>query len=179
MLPPRVPHTYGAHVSSPWTIHWAHAAGVNVPEYLRQLRTTAESPFRWMGEDLQLSLLFNEVFQALERGSAFVNLLHASHALAHLLALAISHQQERRRDVSDSVERIGQSIRYMSEHINEPLRITRLASLANLSAAHFSTLFKEQMGCSPRAYLYLLRIHKACQLLQDTTLNVKEIAKLC
>ena len=51
-----------------------------------------------------------------------------------------------------------------------------LAVLANLSPAHFTALFKEQTGCSPRDYLHLLRIHRACQLLRSTTLNVKEIA---
>ena len=64
----------------------------------------------------------------------------------------------------------------MSEHLDQPMRVSALAALANLSPAHFSALFKEQTGCSPRDYLHLLRIHRACQLLRTTTLNVKEIA---
>jgi len=42
-----------------------------------------------MGDDLQLARLFNEVVRTLEQGKAFPNLLRASHALAHLLALMI------------------------------------------------------------------------------------------
>jgi transcriptional regulator GlxA family with amidase domain len=64
----------------------------------------------------------------------------------------------------------------MSENLGEPLRMTALARLAGLSTAHFGVLFKEQTGSSPRDYLHLLRIHKACQLLRASNLQIKEIA---
>lgn len=176
VLPPNVPHAYGAHASNPWTIHWAHAAGANLREYLRELGVSAQSPVVWMGEDLQLALLFNEATKALERGPAFPDLLHASHALGHLLALLIRQRHERRRDTSDSAQKVAQAIIYMSEHLSDPLRVTALAALANTSPAHFTVLFNEQTGCSPRDYLHLLRIHHACRLLQSTNLSVKEIA---
>jgi AraC-like DNA-binding protein len=176
VVPPGVPHAYGAHESSPWTIHWVHAVGANLGEYLRELGVTAQAPVVWMGEDLQLVLLFNEVVKTLERGVSFLNLLHASHTLAHLFSLLIRHRHERNRETSDAVQKVAQCIVYMSEHLDQPLRVTALAALANLSTAHFTALFKEQTGCSPRDYLHLLRIHKACQWLHTTTLNVKEIA---
>ena len=176
VLPPDVPYTCGAHVANPWTLHWACAIGANLPEYLNELGVSAQAPLVWMGEDLQLARLFNEVLQTLENGSSFLNLLQASHALAHLLAVSIRHRHERTRDASDVVEKVAQAIIYMSEHLDQPLRVSALAALANLSQAHFSVLFKQQTGCSPRDYLHLLRIHGACQLLRGSTLNVKEIA---
>ena len=176
VLPPGVPHTYGAHASSPWTIHWARAAGADLREYLNALGVSAEAPLLGLGEDLQLVRLFNELVNALERGVSFPHLLHASHTLAHLLALVIEHRHERQRDSSDSVQKVAESIIYMSEHLGEPLRVTTLAALANLSPAHFAVRFKEQTGCAPRDYLHLLRIHRACQLLRSSTLSVKEVA---
>jgi AraC-like DNA-binding protein len=176
VLPPDVPHTCGAHVANPWTIHWACAVGANLREYLNELGVSAQAPLVWMGEDLQLARLFNEVVVTLEHGFSFLNLLQASHALAHLLAVMIRHRHQQTRDASDSVQKVAEGIIYMSEHLDQPMRVSALAALANFSPAHFSVLFKQQTGCSPRDYLHLLRIHRACQLLRSSTLNVKEIA---
>jgi AraC family transcriptional regulator, arabinose operon regulatory protein len=176
VLPPAAPHTYGTHVSTPWTIHWAHAAGAHLREYLDELGVSPQAPLVWMGEDLELARLFNEVVKALEHGASFPDVLLASSALAHLLAVVIRHRQERSRDASDAVQKVAQAIIYMSEHLDQPLRVSALSALANLSPAHFAMLFKQQTGCSPRDYLHLLRIHRACQLLNTSPLSVKEVA---
>jgi AraC-like DNA-binding protein len=176
VLPPAAPHSYGAHVSNPWTIHWACAVGANLPEYLTELGVSAQAPLLWIGEDLQLTRLFNELARALEHGVSFPDLLQASHTLAHLLAVMIRHRHERQSETPDSAQKVAESIVYMSEHLDQSLRVSALAALANLSPAHFAVLFRHQTGCSPREYLRLLRIHRACQLLRSSPLNVKEIA---
>jgi AraC-like DNA-binding protein len=175
VLPPGVPHTCAAQASIPWTVHCVHAAGVNVPHYLEALGVSARAPSLWVGEDMQLRRLFDEILEALERGPGFANLLQASHALGYLLASLI-RRDERAPDSTDTAKKVAEAIIYMSEHLDEAPRVGNLARLANLSATHFSVLFKAQTGCSPRDYLHLLRIHHACQLLRDTSLQVKEIA---
>lgn len=176
VVPPHVPHAYGASADQPWTIHWVHAVGANLRAYLHALKVTAHDPVVWLGEDLQLTLLFNELVTSLARDYSFRSLLHASQALAHLLALLIRHRHERLRSNADVAQRVAQSIVYMSERLQQPLRIPELAALANLSPAHFTVRFKQQTGSAPRDYLHLLRIHRACQLLHGTGLTVKEIA---
>jgi AraC-like DNA-binding protein len=176
VLPPGMAHAYGAHGSNPWTIHWLHASGTQIPDYLRELGISEKRPVVRMGNDLQLALLFNEVLHSLERGSDYHSVLRASHTLAHLLSIMIERGQDYHPDTADGLQKVAQIIIYMSEHMDQSLKVSSLAALCNLSVPHFTVLFKQQTGCSPRDYLHLLRIHRACQLLQDEQLNVKDIA---
>ncbi len=174
--PPAALQALGVPASASWMIHWVHAIGSHVPEYLRGLGISSLCPVLHVGEDPQLVRLFNEILVTLRRGSEFPRLLKASHALAYALALLTQMVQEKRPDNPDHLQSIASAIIYLTEHLNQPLRVPDLARLANLSPAYFTELFRQQTGCSPREYIHLLRIHRACQLLQARKLNVKEIA---
>jgi transcriptional regulator GlxA family with amidase domain len=64
----------------------------------------------------------------------------------------------------------------MRTHLDRPLRMSQLAAMANISAAHFTELFKAHIGYSPKDYFTRLQMHKASQLLENSNLTVKEIA---
>jgi AraC family transcriptional regulator, arabinose operon regulatory protein len=162
--------------SDPWTIHWAQALGTSLPAYLAELGVTPRQPLVAVGGDLSLTLLFNEVLQGLSRRFSFPSLLRASHAVAHLLALAIELRQQHREDPARGFEKIGRCIEYMSGHLDQALKVNALAGLAGLSPAHFAVVFREQTGSSPRDYLHLLRMHRACEWLISTPISLKEIA---
>ena len=44
VVPPHVPHAYGANGSHPWTIHWVHLVGSALREYLHELEVSASAP---------------------------------------------------------------------------------------------------------------------------------------
>jgi transcriptional regulator GlxA family with amidase domain len=77
---------------------------------------------------------------------------------------------------SGVVERIEESIRYMQAHLNEPLQVSTLAAVANFSPSHFFALFKRCTGCAPIDFFIRLRMDRACHLLEQTSMNVKEVA---
>jgi AraC-like DNA-binding protein/mannose-6-phosphate isomerase-like protein (cupin superfamily) len=176
VVPPGAPHAYGAADERPWTIHWFHAMGALVPEYLRNLGITPEKPVVWLGEDLRLISLFEEVQEVIEHDYAYVDLLHASHTLAHLVSLMVRLRQERGRGALDAEQKVTQCVVYMKQHLDQPLSVRALSALANLSPSRFTELFREQTGDSPHQYLQRLRVHQACQLLDSTNLSLKQIA---
>jgi transcriptional regulator GlxA family with amidase domain len=53
-----------------------------------------------------------------------------------------------------------------------------MAQVVNLTSFHFCHLFKAETGCSPAKYLKALRLERARELLETTSLSVKEIRAL-
>jgi transcriptional regulator GlxA family with amidase domain len=76
----------------------------------------------------------------------------------------------------EAARRIEESIAYMREHLDQPLQAATLAARANLSLSHFFALFKQRTGGTPIDYFIRLRMRRACELLAETTLAVKEVA---
>lgn len=75
-----------------------------------------------------------------------------------------------------TTDRVGQSIAYMMRNLDKPLQVSALAALANTSTSHFFALFKRLTGQSPIDYFIRLRMQRACELLQDPSLRIKEVA---
>ncbi|MGH7941549.1 MAG: helix-turn-helix domain-containing protein [Limisphaerales bacterium] len=77
---------------------------------------------------------------------------------------------------ADMAGRVGRSIAYMVQHLNQPLQVSTLAAQASVSTSHFFALFKRQMGAAPMDFFIRLRMNHARELLDSTRSSVKEIA---
>lgn len=171
------PHMYVAAEDAPWTIHWFHTVGTNVPTYLKQLEVSDEKPVVPLGGDVQLLSLFEEVLEGLEHGFTMSHLTYAAHALTHLMGLILRHKNEFGYGEVSVRERVQQSIEFMKGHLREPLTVATLAALANLSRSHYTTSFRRVTGYAPLSYLNHLRMQRAVQLLNATDLPIKQISE--
>ena len=176
VIPPRTAHRYGAHPTRPWSIHWFHARGPQLAGFLDELEANPDQPVRALGDSPQVLALFEDVLAVLEQGYTTQQLLYASHALTHLLAVLIREQRQGRHQEPGIPQRIIKTIDYMKQHLHQPLRLDAMAAIANLSRSQYTTLFKQQSGYTPMDYFTRLRVHRSCQLLDTTTESVKAIA---
>jgi AraC-like DNA-binding protein len=176
VVPAGTPHVYGAAKKDPWTIHWFHAVGSNVPVYLEKLEVTPEKPVVPLGGDVQLFSLFEDVLEDLEHGSTLTHLIYAAHSLSHLMGVILRHKAEFEHGEADAAKRAAKSIQFMKEHLREAPQITTLAEVVNLSRSHYTMLFHRVTGYSPLRYLNHLRMQRAVQLLNSTNLSIKEIS---
>jgi AraC-like DNA-binding protein len=75
--------------------------------------------------------------------------------------------------VSRQIER---SINHMRRHLDKPLTISTLSSVAGFSSSHFFVSFKSVTGCAPMEFFVRLRMQHACKMLTNHSVRVKEIA---
>jgi len=65
---------------------------------------------------------------------------------------------------------------YIYKNYNKKITVSELANIANLSISRYSSLFRKIIGVSPQQYIIHYRLEKACELMQHTNLNIKQIA---
>lgn len=175
VIPPGMPHAYGAERSRPWSIYWFHAQGELLGDFLRELKITPVQPVFHLGVCPQFHALFKEVLDTVEHGYSTQQLVGAAQALAHLLAV-LARERGRQHQLLDPKQRITWTIDYMKEHLQQPLQLNTLATLAHLSRSRYAALFKQQVGYAPIDYFIRLRMHQACQWLDNVDWSVKTIA---
>lgn len=78
---------------------------------------------------------------------------------------------------SDS--RLAYVIRFIRDHLHEPLCIDMLSGKACMSQSHFHRVFKQELGVSPIAFINNERIKLAVSLLQDPQRKIKDIYMDC
>lgn len=72
---------------------------------------------------------------------------------------------------------VREAMRIVRERLAEPLTLTAVAEEVRLSSHYLSRLFREEAGISFNEYVTRLRMERAIELLQTTTLKVYEVAE--
>lgn len=72
---------------------------------------------------------------------------------------------------------LQRALRYVDEHLSQPLRVTELAAAACVSRFHLVRLFRSGTGASPLRYVRRRRIERARQLLPVAQLPMSCLAQ--
>ncbi len=176
VIPANMPHKYGSDEEHPWSIYWVHFKGTiagQITDLLSSNGTAFSKSITYTEERIKL---FDTVYNILEKGYSDANVQYINMCFWHFLA-SFSHpdlfhtsEGGTREDV------IERSIAYMREHLHSPLSLKQLADQALVSASHYSALFKKKTGYPPLEYFNNIKIQKACQYLEFTDKNIKEVS---
>src|SRR6266487_6528061 len=77
--------------------------------------------------------------------------------------------------LATQTQAVERAIQTMHTHLEEPLTLEDLASVAYLSPSHFNRVFSRLIGISPGEFLSALRFQAARRLLVTTSLSVTDI----
>lgn len=169
-IPSLEPHEYLASLDDPWTIWWMHVRGSDVAELTGSLLDIPRPVTRLRAVEGVVAL-FDELVGSLERRLSPAHLLAASGVAWHLLT----------RIAADSIlpadgSPLERAMRFLEARVDGNIQVAELASMVGMSPSHLSALFRRATGGGPGAFHTSLKMARARNLLDTTTLSVMEIA---
>lgn len=173
ILPPHHFHRYQADITDPWTIYWVHFSGhlleemnlfIDVAKYIKPNNIKYKE---------EIITIWEEMYNALQADYNISNIGYANFCLYRFISFFTFPEFTKpslpRQDI------IAEAVHFLKQNIDKNLSVENIAEKFNYSASHFSTLFKKGTGMSPMDYFIQMKIHYACQLLDQSSLKVKEI----
>lgn len=163
-------HSYEASEDDPWSIWWLHARGNDAAELTAQT-LGRQGPLTRLRSMDRVAALFDELATTLGRSSSPPQLLIASGIAWNLLT----------RIAADSVlppegSPVERAMRYLESRVDGSVQVSQLATLVGVSPSHLTALFRGATGSGPAAFHTSLRMAHARNLLDTTSLTVREIA---
>jgi len=171
------PMRYGADEEDPWTIYWVHFSGRDMVTFNQAFNIglyDGARPISFNEKGLQL---WDVMYRNLEMGYSKENLSHTNLILYHFVSTFLypeKYQDEKKQEAKDL---INDTILYMRKELGSRLTVEDMASRNNLSASHFSSLFRKATGMSPMDYFIHLKLQRACLMLYSSETKIKHIAQ--
>lgn len=176
IIPALLPHSYGSDDKYPWSIYWLHFKGAFSDQICRLLSTGSADHCSTVGYSEERIRLFDNIYNVLEQGYSDAHLQYASMCLWHFLSSFSFPDLFYLNEKADTEDAIDRSIAFMRANTQHVLSIRQLAEQAFISPSHYSALFKKKTGYPPLEFFNNIKIQKACQYLEFTNCNIKEIS---
>lgn len=173
IIPPKTPFSYSNAKKTRTEYMWINFTGSKAESLINSAQIPVNTPFT--------VTIPQYIFEGFEtffiefKHRPFLHELAISYKLMHLLVLFSRSTGGRVRNKKSGP--LTDALVYIGENYAKDIATETLAEMEHLSCAHFRRLFKEKTGMTPTQYITALRLKYAEQLLLETELNIKEIAK--
>ena len=152
---------------------WCAINGLQVGHALSKAGITSESPFAPKAAFEEITKCVEEMILMSDDNDAGANFRRTA-LIYEVLGSLLKHSS-----CNHSTENFVQrAIGIMEAQYHQPITVADLAGQIGLERSYFSTVFKNETGCSPHAYLTSLRIQKVCALLDSENYSVSEAAEI-
>lgn len=131
-------------------------------------------------DDKMLATALVALYRALQEPQP-LNGLFVDSAVQFITAAILRDYSEvvaRRFAFSGSSKRMDRVKELIHQSFAKDIQLSDLADEAGLSPFHFSRVFKETVGVSPRQYIIRQRMDEACRLLKESSHDIASISAM-
>lgn len=179
IIPEGEPHEYASNNQDPWTIYWVHFTGHNAHFFCDDSCAPADIQPGTTSRISDRNTIFEEIFLTLSDNYSVDNLRYAASLLYGFLASFryLNHFRKYNSQQAriNTLDVVNMAVRYMNENIEKRLSLDDLCRYIGYSPSQLSLLFRNQTGHSPHSYFNILKIQRACKLLETTDLKINQI----
>ncbi|MBX6360596.1 MAG: AraC family transcriptional regulator [Acidobacterium ailaaui] len=175
IIPSETRHRYGANSDDPWTIYWIHFTGDLAKNYFLYLTDGGSLAPKMVIPSDERNMLFDEIVRYASMVNNMDAVIYANNSLyKYLASFKKSFYSKNTPDRKQII--VDNCIKLMKENLDKNLNLYELSQMMKISTSYLSALFKEKIHDSPYNYFIFLKIQRACYLLWNTQLKIKEIA---
>ena len=177
LICPGILTNYRSDSEDPWTYCWFSFNGTKVKYFLEQLGLGNETPvFKYDKDDFLEKCIMNMIdAKNITSGRNFY-LQSQMYLFFYKLADSLTIPLFINNSESNGKLYTKRVIDFIERNYSEKITIEELASYVGISRKHLFRLFKENLHTSPQSFLINYRINRACELLSNPLLNIREVA---
>ncbi len=167
--------TYFPDKNDPWHYIWIGFKGNRVEGYLKRLHISTATPIFHDNKKNDLRPLFYELAEAYMKAK-YLNIEVLSVFMRIIYQMTIIKNVD--NEILETKDmHIRNAKQFIEHNFQFNIKVTDIASALGLSPNYLANIFKEQEESSPKQYLIYYRMLMASELLIETTLPIKEVAK--
>jgi AraC-like DNA-binding protein len=176
LLFPGAWHRYRPDDDTGWEEHWLGFDGDVVRRWVKRGFFSEDAPIYKTSHDDRWLVLFSDLIAFIKLDPPALQQVMAGFA-AQMLGLLYAGHQVALSGGEQASSIVQQAIARMRSDMTSNLEIKVLAEELNVGYSSFRHTFQQHTGSSPHRYLLELRLARARNLLEETSLNIKEIAQ--
>lgn len=174
LFPPRFRYRYSGCAEKNTEYLWVHFTGSFVERLLTDFGVSSvDATVTEFVPVPEIKRLFERLFESFVTHDSAMP--HRLGALVYEISVSVFGKTAVEEKASANL--LSKSIRYIHSAFDSKISVPDLAKIEHLSVSRYNTLFRRVTGINPTGYILNLRIHTACELLQNTALSVGEIAE--
>ena len=175
LLHPGQWHTYYPDTETGWNEYYIGFEGSVVENLVSNGFVPKESTALKLGLSESLVQLFGQAINIAQADKASAQ-QYLGGVLMHIIGLTMSINSNRPFEANNIDQKIESAKIFMYENLYGDVDPEALANRLNLSYSWFRKIFKDYTGYAPAKYFQELKIKKAKEMLQKTSLSIKEIS---